>query len=294
MDRAVHQALHRASDHLNSAGVDQASLDAELLLAEVMQERREQLHAYPERKLPQEVYSQFWEWVKRRAAREPVAYILGRKEFWSLEFEVSPAVLIPRPETELMVESVLEWQNSRSDPDSLRILDLGTGPGTLAVTLAHEIPQARVTAVDCSPMALQTALKNAQTHGVVNRVDFVEGDILGDWNFLKTGQWDVVLANPPYISTQDFPGLIPDVSHYEPRLALDGGSDGLDFYRRIVPEASTRLGEGGVLVLEVGDTQATAVLQEVERCGEYEMENVKPDYSGRDRLVWAWRRRRHG
>ena len=294
MDRTIQQALRQALDLLNSAGVDQALLDAELLLAEVLQERRERLHAYPERNLSEEMYSRFWNLVERRAAREPLAYITGRKEFWSLEFEVSPDVLIPRPDTELVVESFLEWQKSPPAKNSLRILDLGTGPGTLVVTLAHEIPQIQATAVDRSPKALEIARKNARTHGVANRVEFVEGDVLADWNFLATFSWDAILSNPPYISTQDFPDLTPAVNHYEPRLALDGGPDGLDFYRHIVPEAALRLAEGGALFLEVGDTQATAVLQEINRCGEFEAGKVKPDYSGRDRVVWARRRRRHG
>jgi release factor glutamine methyltransferase len=198
--------------------------------------------------------AQYRELIKRRADGCPTAYLTGRRDFYMLTFEVNSAVLIPRPDTETLVVATLDALKGVAAPT---VLDLGTGSGCVAVSLAHAMKAATLTAVDISPAALATAKRNADTHGVADRLAFLEGDLFGP--LPPAAAFDAIVSNPPYIAPAEFPGLATEVRDYEPRLALDGGPDGLAFYRRITLDASRFLKPGGSLLVEIGSTQADAV-----------------------------------
>ena len=247
----VDEALAAARERL--AASPSARLDAELLLADTLGRPRTWLHAWPEVELQPSVTEGFDQRIARRAAGEPIAYLLGEREFWSLTFTVSPDVLIPRPETEHLVRVALDHLRTSATPEP-NVLDLGTGSGCVAVALAHERPDARVTAVDAAGPALALARNNAARHGVVN-VEFIEGN----W-FAPLGErrFDVIVSNPPYVATDD-PHLAEGDIRFEPVAALDGGPDGLDALREIAAGAPHHLVSGGLVVVEHGMDQGEAV-----------------------------------
>ena len=224
----------------------------------------------------------------RRAKREPLQYILGSQEFLGRDYAVGPAVLIPRPETELLVTEVAGACRARSEPT---IVDLGTGSGCIAVSLAVALPHARIYATDMSPAALQVARSNARRHDVADRITFLEGDL---WEPVRDaglhGRLAAVVANPPYIADVEFPGLQPEVQYFEPRQALAGGPDGLAFHRRLVGDAAQYLGPGGCLMLEVGHAQASAVRQLAMALDSYDRSWTRPDHAGIERVVCLRRR----
>lgn len=248
MSLALRDGATIASALREAAGRIESS-EARSLLAHVLSVPRAQLVAHPERALEQEVAGRFAALVARRAAGEPVAYILGEREFWGLALCVSPAVLIPRPETELLVERALELLH---DGAPRRVLDLGTGSGAVAIAIARERPRARLVATDVSADALDVARHNARRHGV--SITFA----LGDWfEALADEQFDLIVSNPPYVASSDAHLARGDV-RFEPRVALDGGDDGVECIRRIAREAYTRLAPGGRLALEHGFDQGAA------------------------------------
>ena len=217
--------------------------------------------------------------VERRSRREPVAYITGEKEFWNLSFEVSPAVLIPRPETELIIETALaQFHDSAAH---LLIADVGTGSGCLAVALASQRLHTTVIATDVSAEALQVARRNAVRHGVANRIRFIETDLLEG----VEGRFDLIVANPPYVPDRDRRTLQPDVRDYEPSLALFAGDDGLAIIRRLLGHAMSRLAAGGALMFEFGFGQALAVDELISRAPGLKMTDVKPDLHGIPRVA---------
>ena len=228
-----------------------ARRDAELLLMHVLACDRAYLLTHPETQLTAEQYAVYDAWLTRRARHEPVQYIVGEQEFFGLKFRVTPDVLIPRPETEHLVEAAL----ARTDRDaSLRIADVGTGSGAIAVALAHALPQARITALDISATALAVAQENAKNHGVSDRIRFFESDLLA----AVTGeQFDMMVSNPPYVADDE--ELEPQVRDYEPAPALFAGPEGLDIYRRLIPQAQVALKLGGWLLLEIGHAQRDAL-----------------------------------
>jgi release factor glutamine methyltransferase len=227
--------------------------------------------------------------LDRRAAREPLAYITGKKEFWSLDFIVSPAVLIPRPETELLVELALAWAREHRGAERIAILEVGTGSGAIAVSLAVHLPEAEVWALDISQPALRVAEANAARHGVAGRVRFRQGDLFGALD--KTAmRFDLVLANPPYIRRAELAGLAPEVRQWEPLEALDGGSGGVDFYSRIIGAAPAVLAPQGRVLLEIGSEQAEAVVDLFARTRYFLPAAIHRDYAGRDRVVSALKR----
>ena len=218
--------------------------------------------------------------LRRRAEREPIAYILGRAEFWSLEFAVGPGVLIPRPDTETLIECALRRFPDRHRP--LRLLDIGTGSGCLALTLLHLFASATAIATDVSQLALGWAARNARKMGVDPRVELIESQ----WASAASGTFDLVVSNPPYIATDDIRGLMPDVGSYEPRLALDGGPDGLAAYRAILADLPRLLTPSGCALLEVGDAQAGEV-RELARAWRV---TIHQDLAGIERCVELGRR----
>ncbi|HWA54502.1 MAG TPA: peptide chain release factor N(5)-glutamine methyltransferase [Solirubrobacterales bacterium] len=238
------EALTASTDALRAAGIDEPRLDAELLLAAATGWDRARLIADSEAEIPPAASRRFAEMVRRRLRREPVAYILGRRGFRRLELAVDPRVLIPRPETELLVELALEV-----DPAS--VLDVGTGSGAIALAIADELPRCAVTAVDTSAAALELARLNAERAGLASRVDFALGTLPP-----TKGGFELVVANLPYVSEAEWDGLQPEVREWEPREALLAGADGLDAIRAVVPALA---GSAEVLALEVGAGQAGAV-----------------------------------
>jgi release factor glutamine methyltransferase len=220
--------------------------------------------------------------VARRAAREPLAYITGRREFWSLDFEVSPAVLIPRPETELLVEAACDQLRGRAQAV---VADVCTGSGCVAVAVARECPDARVLAMDVSPAALEVAKKNAVRHSVADRVLILEADLLEG----VAGHFDVIVANPPYVPDVDRSSLQPEVRNYEPALALFGGSDGLDIIRRLVQQSAARLKGSGMLIFEFGIGQAQAVSDLICNTPGLTLRELRSDLQGIPRTAIASR-----
>jgi release factor glutamine methyltransferase len=273
---SVREALEAAIDALRAAGVDDPRLDAELLLGEAMGCERAALIADSATEVPAAAGRRFGEMVRRRLRREPVAYILGRKGFRNLELAVDRRVLVPRPETEMLVELALELQ-----PAS--VLDVGTGSGAIALAVADELPECAVTAMDTSPGALELARANAERLGLGERVRFLEGTLPEGESF------DLVLANLPYVAERDWPSLQPEVTQWEPREALLAGPDGLDVYRAFIPECPGHLHryagqKTGALAVEVGDGQAEAVgaLMEEAAFGTIE---ARRDLAGIERVV---------
>jgi len=283
----IHRVLEWTADYFTRQGIASARLDAELLLAHVLGLDRVGLYVHYEQPLSRKELASLRELVRRRARREPVAYILGRREFWSLEFEVGPEVLIPRPETEFLVEAVLRLlRREETACPRWQVLDLGTGCGVIGICLAKEETGVQVVATDVSPAALVIARRNACRLGVAERVAFVAGDLFSP---LACPQaiFDVVVSNPPYVPAGDFARLCPEVTVFEPRVALDGGKDGLEVIRRIVREAPEYVRPGGYLALEIGAGQLLQVLGLLEACRRYSGAFWVRDYAGIPRVVLA-------
>ncbi len=275
--------LDDAARSLAAAGIKSARLDAQILLAEAAQvDRARVLAGAIDYSAP--VRARFESMLARRIAREPIAYILGRREFYSLEFEVNPDVLIPRPQTEAVVDMALEFIAGVSDAC---VLDICTGPGTIAIALAANAPHAAIVATDVSEAALATARRNAERNGVAERIEFVRSDLFARVDSGPAlGQFDLIVSNPPYVVSGDIGSLEPDVRNFEPRGALDGGPDGLDFFRRIGAAAKSHLRPEGLLVLEVGDGQDGAV-EEILTYAGMRLAGVRKDLDGITRVVTA-------
>lgn len=256
-------------------GVEEPRAAAEVLLAHALGLERLALYLQHDRPLNPSERAVYREFVRRRAAREPTQYITGHQEFWSLDFEVGPCVLVPRPETERLVEVSLEMLRGGE-----RVLDLCTGCGAVAVALARERPSLTVVASDRSSAALQVARRNARRHGVEGRVHLVAGDLLGPF---KTSEpsFDLVASNPPYVSDEEMACLAPEIRCHEPRLALEGGgSHGLETIRRIVRQAPLHLKPGGFLLVEIGRGQAEILEKELARSSRFRPPEFFEDYSG--------------
>lgn len=275
------QALGRA--RLEAAGVDGADLDARLLLEHATGIARASLLARSREPLPPLAGVRYEQLLADRERRVPLAYLTGEREFWSLRLAVDRRVLIPRPETETLVERALE----RLEPGA-RVADVGTGSGSIALALATERGDLAIWAVDRSAAALEVARANAAAHGLLERITFLEGDLLSPLLGLA-GTFDAVVANPPYIPTGELANLEPEVRDHEPRAALDGGPDGLAVIARLVTEAPRLLRTGGWLLLEIGADQAPETRILLERDGAFERITVERDLAGHERVVAARR-----
>jgi release factor glutamine methyltransferase len=281
----VLEVIQRSSEFLARKGVETPRLQIELLLAHVLQLPRLKLYLNFERQLMEGELQVLREMVRRRGEREPLQHILGSTLFGDLEIMVNRDALIPRPETELLAEGASRWLSTLpARPGSA--LDFATGSGCLAVTLAVKCPTAQVHALDVSPQALTLARQNAQRHGVTERIRFHLGD--GFAALPNPMRFDLLVSNPPYIPSAEVDLLQPEVRDYEPRLALDGGPDGMDFFRRLAREAAPFLGEGGRLMLEFGDGQESG-LSAIFTDEHWVIEDVEKDYSGRPRIFIAHR-----
>jgi release factor glutamine methyltransferase len=249
----VGRLLMWTTDWLGARGSDAPRLDAEVLLAHVRGCPRIALYTAFDTPVADAERARFRELVKRRGEGEPVAYLVGSREFFSLPFTVTKDVLIPRPETEGLVVRSLDLVKSAAAP---RIADVGTGSGAIAVTLAKQLPRATLVATDIAPAALAVAAANAERHGVAERIEFVECDLLADPR--AAGPWDVIVSNPPYVRDDEYPALPRDVRDHEPKTALVAGPTGVEIVTRLAAEAAERLAPGGWLLVEIGPSTAAA------------------------------------
>ncbi len=282
----VLEVIQKSADFLAKKGVDSPRLQIELLLAHTLKIPRLNLYLNFERSLSKAEADLVRQMVKRRGSREPLQHILGSTSFCGLEMRVTPAVLVPRPETELLAERAWLFLNGRQagGPGPVSVLDFGTGSGCLAIAIAVKAPTARVCALDISAAALEVASQNAAAHRVSDRIGFVQGD---GFAALPAGSlFDMIVSNPPYIPAREIETLQPEVRDHDPRLALDGGDDGLDYYRRFAAQAGPFLRSDGRLMVEIGDGQETSIRELFGNHG-WSIEAVQSDYTGRPRILEA-------
>lgn len=281
----VRRMLEWTTSHLQKHGSDTPRLDAEILLAHARGCRRIELYTRFDEIVNEQQRAVMRDLVKRRAKSEPVAYLVGFREFYGLDFRVTHDVLIPRPDTETLVLELLEIIKPLDAP---QILDLCTGSGCIAVATAVNKPTAQLTAVDILPKALEVARSNAERHNVADRIRFLEGDLFEP---LEAGaQFDVVASNPPYVTEEELDTLQPDVRLHEPRIALDGGPGGLEVLRRLVADTHCYLLPGGHLLFEIAPEQADAVVEMLDQHGSYTNAGVKKDLAGHKRVAHAQRK----
>lgn len=273
----VSMALKAISEALAQRGIESPRLEAEVFLGKVLGLSKAEIYSKGERRLKEGELLALRDMVQRRLQGEPLAYIVGEKEFWSLSFKVNPSCLIPRPSTEVLVEEALKA--AERAPRPLKVLDIGTGCGAIAIALAKELEEAEVWATDISPYALEVARENVKLHGLDSRVRLLKADL-----FPEERGFSLIVSNPPYIPTGELLSLPEEVRDYEPLEALDGGPDGLQVIRRIVSKAREYLAPGGWLLLEVGYGQAQRVLGLMEEQG-FEDPGIRKDYAGVDRVV---------
>jgi len=275
---ALVEVLGKTERWFRDKGVPSPRLDAELLLCHVLGLQRLQVYLQHDRPVTDAELDALRPYVKRRGDREPLAWILGHREFHNIDLLVEPGVLVPRPDTETLVEAALEWIPSDADP--VYVADIGSGSGAIGLAVAHERPGVRLYAVDRAPVPLRLTRANVERLGLATRVAVLEGDLLDPIPARRPLDW--VLSNPPYIPSEEIDGLEPEVSKWEPRLALDGGKDGLDVYRALVPKAAERAREG--VLVEVGAGQASRVADLMTRVGLTGVRTWK-DLAGIERVV---------
>jgi release factor glutamine methyltransferase len=279
----VLEAIKLSTDFLSKKGVDSPRLQAELLLGKVLQIPRMRLYLDFEKTLSETETASLRELVKRRSQREPLQHILGTANFCGLEIEVNRHVLVPRPETELLAEAGWAFLNSISaQGTSPRALDICSGSGCIALVVAQKCPATEVWASDISPEAVEVAVRNSEKSGLASRVHFVVSDLFSA--VPPELRFNLIISNPPYIPSEEIAGLEAEVRDYDPRGALDGGSDGLGFYRRLAAESLSRLESAGKLMVEFGDCQATAI-QKIFEQQNWIVEAIREDYTRRPRFM---------
>jgi release factor glutamine methyltransferase len=309
----VGRLLNWTTEFLKEKGAESPRLDAEVLLAHVRGCKRIELYTAFEQPASEELRTKFRELIKQRAAGKPVAYLVGHREFFSLPFAVTPDVLIPRPDTELLVVRALDIAKPQprvndppeqpetddapeaptpkptpAPPKPIAIADVGTGSGILAVTLAKHLPGASVTMIDVSPAALAVAQQNADRNGVSDRIEAIESDLFAAVPAER--KFDMIVSNPPYITSEEMQQLAVDVRRYEPTLALDGGPQGTDAIERLIPQAAERLRPGGWLLMEISPTIVGRVEQLLEADPRLELKPTQKDLAGLARVVQARRK----
>lgn len=285
----IQEALQQAVAQIEQTKAQTPLLDAEVLLCHVLDMDRLYLYIDRRRELTQRQWEQYATFVEKRMAGVPVQYIIHKQEFMGLEFYVEEGVLIPRPDTEILVETVIHWAEKKIKKEQpITIVDLGTGSGGITVSLAKYIPNTFVYSVDISPKALKIGAKNAQSNGVKESIAFLQGDLFVPLEKAQLqDKVDILVSNPPYIPKHQIDKLQVEVAKYEPRLALDGGMDGLDFYRRIVDHGYTFVKNGGFIALEVGHDQADQVKGMMEKKKKYKTIQKIKDLAGIERVVTA-------
>ncbi|EAQ79833.1 peptide chain release factor N(5)-glutamine methyltransferase [Blastopirellula marina] len=284
----VGRLLKWTTDYLQQQQADSPRLDAELLLAQALGCKRIELYTRFDEVVAEEPRGKFRQLVKQRAAGMPVAYLLGRREFYSRDFRVTPDVLIPRPETEHLVIAALDRLRETAKTETARICDVGAGSGCIAITLAKDLPKLQVTAIDISAAALQVAQQNAEEHGVAEQIKFVKSDLLTA--LPENAVFDLIVSNPPYIGLVEKPSLPKDVLQYEPHVALFSGEDGLDAIRELVRQAPSHLKPGGWLLIEFGPVVAEAAVAIVTASDQFEAPTVEKDLAKLPRVLIARRK----
>ena len=291
----VSEILDKATGYLKKRGIPEPRIDAEVLLAHVLKIERLEIYLNLDCQLTEKELFAYEKLIERRVEREPVAYIVSYKEFMGLKFFLNNNVLIPRPETEILVEEVIEKarniRKSRSyryqRNNCLTIVDLCTGSGNIAISLARNIESCKIYAIDISKGAIQVARKNARFHNVEGEVEFLLGDLFSPLEkFNSNLAIDFVVSNPPYVKSRDLVLLQPEIKK-EPISALEGGNEGLNFYQRIIPEALKYLVDGGYLIMEIGDRQGKAVMNLIKKEKRFSPPQLVKDYAGLDRVVEA-------
>ncbi len=280
------ETINKATNLLSAAGISNARRDAEVLLAHIIWKDRVWLITHRDDVLGDQGRRDFDEAIRRRTKREPLQYLIGNQEFWGLEFTVTPDVLIPRPETELIIDAALAIVQDRNGRVS--IIDLCTGSGCIAVSLAKELAAAHVIATDASERALAVARENARNHGVADRIRYLAGDLFVPLEELDIrGQIDIIVSNPPYVRAGDLPALQPEVKDYEPLMALVAGPEGTEIAAKISRIAHMYLKKNGALILEMGLGQATTLTRMIEATGAYGKPEILKDLAGIDRVIVA-------
>jgi release factor glutamine methyltransferase len=300
-DRSVRALLKQGMEQLRAANVSSHTLAAELLLLHVSGQNRTWLYSHPEEILSEAVAEAYFALLARRSSGVPTQHLTGKQEFWGLEFEVTPEVLIPRPETEHLIEVALDrlavreiraGRHQRLTGENVTLVDLGTGSGCIAVTLAKELPDATVYATDASLSALKIARRNAAKHGLAERIQFVHSNLLeafarvNDANHMQA--FDLIISNPPYVSLREADSLPVEVREHEPREALFGGEEGYELYGELIPQAAEHLKPGGLLVLELGYNSLPAVEPLLDR-SDWHNVGVTKDLAGIFRVISAER-----
>lgn len=278
----VKKVLDWTIGHLKQHGCESARLDAEILLAYSRSCQRIQLYTEYDAPMSPEERATMRDLVRRRATLEPVAYLVGFREFFGLDFEVEPGVLIPRPDTETLVMTALEVANELPTP---RILDVCTGTACVPVAIAANCAAAALTAIELDNHVHGIAQRNIEKHKLTDRITLLQGDLFSP--LADDAAFDVITANPPYVTDAEMTTLQPDVRLHEPELALRGGADGLDIVRRLIPDAAAWLTDGGALMLEIGEQQGDAVTRLFAASNQYEPAEIVKDLEGRSRVVWA-------
>ncbi len=291
----VSEILDKVTSYLKRRGIPEPRIDAEVLLAHVLEIERLEIYLNFDSRVTEKDLSAYKKLIERKVRREPVAFIVGYKEFMGLKFFLNKDVLIPRPETEILVEKVIEKVRNigksrnygyRRD-NSLTIVDLCTGSGNIAISLARNIASCKIYATDISKGAIQVARKNAKFHNVEGRVEFLLGDLFSPLEKLNSNlAVDFVVSNPPYVKSKDLVLLSPEIKK-EPLSALEGGNEGLNFYQRIIPEALKYLVGSGYLIMEIGDYQGKAVMNLIKKEKQFYPPQLVKDYAGLDRVVVA-------
>jgi release factor glutamine methyltransferase len=284
----ISDALLKARADLDAGGVSNGKLDSLILLTHTIFFSKEQVIFNPNFELNLEQQKSFFDLISRRAKREPTSQIIGKREFFGEEFFISKDVLDPRPDSESLIELVLK--NFPNKTQNLRILELGVGSGCLIITLLKTYKEARGVGVDISDMALKICQKNSEIHRVQNCLHLQKSDLFATIN--SSEKFDLIISNPPYISSQDIQTLEPEVRVYEPRIALDGGIDGLDFYRKIAAEAENFLAKNGKMILEIGFGQREAVV-EIFAAKKFSFLESRQDLSGIERILFFERNANH-
>jgi len=284
----VGRLLGWTTDYLKQHGSDSPRLDAEVLLAKTLGCQRIELYTTFESVPGDQVRTAFRQLVRRRAEGMPVAYLVGRREFYSMSFRVTPDVLIPRPETELLVVALLDLARERPANEQITICDVGTGSGIIAVCAAKHLPAARVTAIDVSRAALEVARTNAAEYGVEDRIELVESDLFAAVPAER--RFDFIVSNPPYVRESELASLPPDVRHFEPRQALVAGERGTEVIESLVPQAAERLSPGGHLLVEINPALCDAVESLIETDGRLHLGPLIKDLARLPRVVQAVRK----
>ena len=280
----IAKLIQWATSYFKTHDIDSPRLTAEILLAHVLETKRIDLYLNHDQPLTDDELQRFKVLVKRRIKREPVAYIVGTRGFWSIDVLVSKDVLIPRPETEFLVERAIAILSDDSSSRTKRILELGTGSGAVIISLAANYPAHDYFASEISYAAIQMAYRNARRHHLGNKIHFFSGDWFAPLRLQKYF-FDLILSNPPYIKTEAVANLQPEIVAFEPIIALDGGSDGLDSIKHIVQAAHQYLKPGGILMLEIAHDQKEDIHRIMTQCGHYDNFMCQKDYSGNDRVV---------